>query len=471
MVLCVLKPSGFILRSVPVLTPKDAEPLMSKITLRTIFWFWMPLAFSMLLMTIEGPWVQAVIGRRPDPTLQLAAFGIVMSLSFTIESPIIMLLATGSALTHHRQALNVLTRFMWGMNAILTVLAILMAFTPLLDFYLGNILGIAQDIIDAVRPAMVIMIPWTAFIGYRRFYQGVMIRSGNSKAVGSGTVIRIIVSGGVAILLGMFSDLSGAMIGAWALVSAVGAEALYAFYASRRNVEAIKALEPSRDAPILTLREVLAFHMPLALTSVMTWLVRPMMESGLANTPNPQQVLAAFPVAYSIGLVLRAGGLACQEVIIALGKGEAQMKTLRRFVWTMALGSMIFAVILSFTPLLDVYMNTLLHVPMEIQPLVVTGVRALIFFPVLVALQSYYRALLMLAGRTAPIYQGMIVGFFSTAIAIVLMLKTPIEPISASSFAMTIGLALELAYLWWAQRATVPQLRARWEAALAAAGD
>jgi len=47
---------------------------MSKITLRTIFWFWMPLAFSMLLMTIEGPWMQAVIGRRPDPTLQLAAF-------------------------------------------------------------------------------------------------------------------------------------------------------------------------------------------------------------------------------------------------------------------------------------------------------------------------------------------------------------------------------------------------------------
>ena len=444
---------------------------MSKITLRTIFWFWMPLAFSMLLMTMEGPWVQAVIGRRPDPTLQLAAFGIVMSLSITIESPIIMLLATGSALTRHKQALSILTRFMWGMNAILTVLAVLMAFTPLLDFYLGNILGLSQNIIDAARPGMVIMIPWTAFIGYRRFYQGVMIRSGNSKAVGSGTIIRIIVSGGVAILLGLFTELSGAVIGGWALMSAVGAEAFYARYAARHNLEAINALEPSKNAPELTMREVLAFHMPLALTSVMTWLVRPMMESGLANTPNPQQVLAAFPVVYSVGLLLRAGGIACQEVIIALGKGEAQINTLRRFVWAVGIGSMIFAGILGFTPLLDVYMNTLLHVPTEIQPLVMVGVRALIFFPVLMALQSYYRALLMLAGRTAPIYQGMIVGFVATGAAIWLMLNSTLEPLTASSFAMTLGLAVELAYLWWAQRQTVTQLRARWDAALVAAGD
>lgn len=444
---------------------------MSKLTLRAIFWFWLPLALSMLLMTIEGPWVQAVIGRKADPTLQLAAFGIVMSLSFTIEAPIIMLLATSSALSRHKQALSVLSRFMWILTALLTVLAILMAFTPLLDAYLGRIIGLSQDIIDAARPAMVIMIPWTAFIAYRRFYQGIMIRSGNSKSVGSGTIIRIIVSGGVAILLGLLTQMPGAVIGGWALVSAVGAEAVYARYAARHNVNALRAIDPSPTSPVLSMREVMAFHLPLALTSVMTWLVRPMMESGLASSPNANAVLAAFPVAYSVGLVLRAGGLACQEVIIALGKSDAQLRMLYRFVWWVAGGAMIFAVLLGFTPLLDVYMTTLLSVPTEIQPLVRIGVRALILFPLFVGFQSYYRALLMLAGRTAPIYQGMIVGFVSTGVSLWLALQLQMEPIAAASFAMTMGLGIELFYLWWTQRGVEVLLRARWDAALAAAGD
>ncbi len=442
---------------------------MSKITLRTVFWFWLPLALSMLLMTIEGPWVQAVIGRKADPTLQLAAFGIVMSLSFTIEAPIIMLLATSSALSRHKQALSVLSRFMWILNALLTVLAMLMAFTPLLDAYLGRIIGLSQDIIDAARPAMVIMIPWSAFIAYRRFYQGIMIRSGNSRAVGAGTIIRIAVSGGVAILLGLLSHLPGAVIGGWALVSAVGAEAVYARYAARHNVHALRAMEPTPASPLLSMREVMAFHMPLALTSVMTWLVRPMIESGLANSPNPKAVLAAFPVAYSVGLLLRAGGLASQEVVLALGKGEAQMRTLYRFIWWVAGGSMIISLLLGFTPLLNVYMTMLLSVPIEIQPLVRLGVRALMLFPLFVGLQSYYRATLMLAGRTSAIYQGMIIGFVSTGLSLWLALRGQMEPITAASFAMTMGLVVELGSLWWAQRGVVVDLQKRWQAA--AVGD
>jgi hypothetical protein len=112
-------------------------------------------------------------------------------------------------------------------------------------------------------------------------------------------------------------------------------------------------------------------------------------------------------------------------------------------------------------------------VPLEIQPLVMTGVRSLIFFPILVAAQSYYRALLMLANHTAPIYQGMFVGFISTGASIALLLRAGIEPLNAAALAMTLGLAFELAYLWWAQRHVAVQLLARWQAqaVASAAGD
>ncbi len=68
------------------------------LTQRQIFFFWLPLAASWLFMSVEGPVLQAAIARLPDMQTQLAAFGIFMSLEIAIESPVIMLLATSTAL-------------------------------------------------------------------------------------------------------------------------------------------------------------------------------------------------------------------------------------------------------------------------------------------------------------------------------------------------------------------------------------
>src|SRR5437588_12875847 len=73
---------------------------------------WFPLALSFELMMLEGPAVQAAIGRLPDPALNLAAWGLTMSLSLLVESPVIMLLATAIALVRDRCSYLALRRFM-----------------------------------------------------------------------------------------------------------------------------------------------------------------------------------------------------------------------------------------------------------------------------------------------------------------------------------------------------------------------
>ena len=77
---------------------------------RRIFLFWLPLAASWLLMGLEGPVLQAVIARLGDIQTQLAAFGIVSSLEIAIESPVIMLLATSTALATSGRNYRVLRR-------------------------------------------------------------------------------------------------------------------------------------------------------------------------------------------------------------------------------------------------------------------------------------------------------------------------------------------------------------------------
>ena len=63
------------------------------LTLGLVLATWWPLAASWLLMGIEMPLVTAVMGRLPDETVQLAAYGgVFFPISLAIEAPVIMLL-------------------------------------------------------------------------------------------------------------------------------------------------------------------------------------------------------------------------------------------------------------------------------------------------------------------------------------------------------------------------------------------
>jgi hypothetical protein len=155
-------------------------------TQRQIFLFWAPLAASWLLMGAEVPVLQVAIARLTDMQTQLAAFGICMSIEIAIESPVIMLLATSTALSTNARNYLTLRRFMIWINVLATAIAFLVAFTRLYDLLVRSVMGMPDRIADAAQPGMRIMTLWTAAIGMRRFYQGVMIRHGRTRAIGRG---------------------------------------------------------------------------------------------------------------------------------------------------------------------------------------------------------------------------------------------------------------------------------------------
>ena len=433
--------------------------------------FWLPLALAWLLMTMEGAWIQGVISRKPDSETQLAAFGLMFSLSILIETPIIMLLATSNALSRDRQSFRLLWRFMIALNLVITLVALLMAFTPLLDLYLGGLLNIPAHIIEATRPAMQIMVLWGAIIGYRRFHQGVIIRFGNTRYIGYGTVIRVIFSGGIAIGLGAITNMAGAVVGAFALLIAVMAEAIYTYVVSRPDVK--RLLETPRRAGLraLSYADALHFHLPLAVTSAVTMFVSPVIERGLASTPNPTQNLAAWPVVFSIMLMMRAGGMAFQEVVISLDDSEQHHRILRNFTMRLGLALSLFMLLFAFTPLIDIYSGNILRVPENLRELVLIGAQAGCMLPLLTTLHSYFRALLMLSNKTAAIYQAIVLGFIVTAIIVWGGIASGMNGIVAAALGLTVGQTVELAYLYLSYRRGHAALQLHWRSMIAPTGN
>ena len=302
--------------------------------LRTIFRLWLPLAVSFELMMLEGPAVQGAIGRLADPALHLAAWGLTMSLSLLIESPVILLLATAIALVQDADSYRALRRFTLHLAAGCTLLTGLLAFTPLFDVIAGRVLGLPDAIVRQARPALQIMLLWTAAIAWRRFYQGVLVRFGQTRLVSRGTAIRLGAAILVAWLLARNGTIPGAQVAAWAIITAVVVEALvttcFALPLVRRDVLPVR--RPADAAP-LTQQAIWRFHAPLAATTLLTLLAQPLTSAALARLDRPTATLAAWPVVFLVLLVLRGGGLALQEITVAQARQNpmAPPVHLRRF--------------------------------------------------------------------------------------------------------------------------------------------
>ena len=413
---------------------------------RTIFWLWLPLAVSFELMMCEGPALQGAIGRLPNSTLHLAAWGLMMQISLLIESPVIMLLSTAIALVKDAGTFHALRRFMLDLLLGCTVLTALVSFTPLFDVIAGRIMGQPTPIVAATRPAMQIMLLWTAAIGWRRFYQGVLVRSGATRMVSWGTAIRLCAAVTTAVSLTLWGKLPGVQVGACALMAAVITEALATTWFALPVVRA-RVLPNRAAAEPLTQAAIWKFHLPLAATTVLTLLAQPLTATALARLPKPEETLAAWSVASMAVLILRGWGLAIHEITVSQAQNPQTRPALRRFAWIVGGVTSALTALLVLTPLLRLYCKHILHVPESLFASVRLGVGACVLLPLLTALASLARGLLVADGATPKVYQGMGVNLITHIAALTLGVLLRGSGMLVAAAAFTLSSTAELAYL------------------------
>ena len=348
------------------------------------------------------------------------------------------------------------------------VVAAVVAFTPVYDWIVPGAMGIPAHIAAAARPGMQFMTFWSAAIGWRRFYQGILIRFGQTPRVSYGTVVRLLSSGGTATALALWSGLPGVWVGGCALMAGVLAEAILVTWLVRPTIarhlstdppHPHAATPPRNSAPALTMRRVVGFHTPLAATSLLTLLSQPLVGAGLARAAFPEQSLAAWPVAFGVVLFTRSFGMATQEGAIALTDGPETLGSVRRFTRSVAMGAVLVLGLIAFTPLADVYLKEVTGVSSELAGFVIPGLRMAILLPGLTALQSWLRALLMKRDSTGSIYQAMGLNLAVTAAALALGVAVKAPGVQMGALALTVAMLIELAFLEWRTRrvmATLP---------------
>lgn len=393
------------------------------LTQTKIFRFWLPLAATWLMMSVEGPYLSALIARLSEPKFNLAAYGIAFSLALIFEAPVIMMMSASTSLVKDYRSFKQLRKFNYCLISILTSLIILFVIPQIFYFVTEKLIGLPDKIASLTHIAVMILIPWPASIGFRRFYQGILIRNGLTKLVAYGTVIRLLTMSLTAFILFKFSNAAGVIVGAASLTTAVLCEAFASKLMVSKILHQLK-FESENNFTNLTQSEIFRFYYPLALTSLLTLGIQPFVTFFIGQSRMAIESFAVMPVVTSLVFIFRALGLSYQEAVIALsGEKFEGFKQLKLFAVKLAVCAAGILMIIAFTPLSEIWFRDVSGLSESLTEFARLPLMIMSFFPAFTVLISFQRAVLVKAKETKQITFGTAIEFVGIIIAVAICIK------------------------------------------------
>lgn len=418
----------------------------NRLTQRTILAFWSPLALTWAIMGVEIPVVSIAVATLPNPTAHLAALGAAIALAWFSETPTVNLTPTALRLAADDASYLSMRRYAYGLCALALVLNAILALTPLMEGLLSEVLGVPDDISALAADAYIWLTPWPAAIGFRRLYQAVMIREGQTRRVAYGTGIRLAALTGAAAGISITEALPGAETGAAALSLGVVAEAVTARLMASGSIQSLRA-KTSNEAP-LTFNAFWRLYWPLTVMMMLNLAVSGLVTAGLAKAKDAAIALAAFPIAHGVNFIARALATSYQETVIAwLGRDEAHRPQLATFAIRLGAALTIALVIMALTPVGPWTLTTVMSLPPQLVDPAMAGFVTLVPYPAVTLWFMWIRAQLTHSRNTKPIAAATV--FETVMLGVILWaLINPADLEGAAAAGAAMTLSRVVANLW-----------------------
>jgi progressive ankylosis protein len=396
-------------------------------------------------MALGDPLTTTTLAHLPLARINIAAVGVAKSIAIFCESPIIMLLHTSNALAPTQLSRRALWKFTLiasgAMSLLLAIIAIPFIFTIVCERWLG----ISPSLSDTVRSVITIVILWPFAIGWRRYFQGLLIHAGQSNAVAQAGIIRLLVVVGI-LAIGFALQISGAIIAAMSLVWGVIAEAIAATYLARKlgatkPPELISTPELPQD-----LAGVWKFYLPLGGSMMLVWGARAALVGIVARANDGNIALAAWPAAWGLVLVIANSTRMVQQIIIRNRKLVSH-RILILFAISVGIFCSTILLLVSATPMSEIAIGWFIgsdrELILRVRPvLLICGV-----MPLLVSLQNATQGFLVSEGRNWSIN-------YATWVGAIIMLGTAYCGVQlgwdgavSAAIGMTLGAIVEISFL------------------------
>ncbi|OJF77007.1 MAG: hypothetical protein BKP49_03885 [Treponema sp. CETP13] len=422
-----------------------------------IFLAWLPLGVMYIVMAAEQPVVNGVISRLPDAVNQLASFGYAFSLALLIEGPVVQMLSAGTAVSGTYSSYKKILKVMHWLTVITLSVHLLFCIPGVFRGFALHVMNLPQPLIDQAWKCFVFMIPWTPCIGYRRLWQGVLIKHGKSILAPIVMYVRLAFAFLFLYLGYTFQPLEGASLGGaiMGMVAVVGMG--MAFLLSRPIIHSLKkeyfdilknTKTVLKDENELSYRQMVRFYFPLAITSMVSLGVRPILNFGIPRGSFPIESLAAWPIVLSYVSLYTAVSQSQQEIVIA-EMSKASYKLLQRFVTVVAFAiTALFLINWFVIPFRTIIFQNIFGLPQQLNkflPIAIAILSPLGFFAAKI---SWYRGVFISRQQTKTITAGIIVNLCTLLLfIIVLPIVTNLAGVYIATIAYTASFISEFFFL------------------------
>lgn len=443
------------------LTQKENEQLKRPESfLKTLGSLWrqfLPLSLSDVTMAAGDPLVTTTLAYLPDARTNIAAVGIAKSLAVLFESPIIMLLHTSNALAPSKKARELLLKFTLILCGFLTALLVFLGLEPIFQFVSSHVLHIDPLLTERSRLVLWILFLWPASIACRRYFQGLLIRTGHNKAVARAGLARLAtVSIVLAVGYWFFTNLkatqnaslplAGSILAGAALIIGIITETFFVIRYAWIYFHQTPLSSKTVETLPMNYKEVWTFYWPLANSMLVVWGGRVILVAIIARAVDSSLALSAWPAAWGFVLVVANATRMVQQVIIR-NHGSIPNRTLLLFAASVGMTCSILLLSLSVTPI----GKSVLAAFVGHDEYLLSGIRPVVLlcsgFPFLIAMQNAFSGLLIVQTQTKRINVATWIGTFVLLVSASISVKLSMPGATAAAGAMALALLGETLWL------------------------
>jgi hypothetical protein len=416
------------------------------VSLGTLWREFLPLSLSDVTMAYGDPMMTTTLAHLPDAQNNLAAVNIAKSLAIFFESPIIMILHAANALAGSQDSRKALWRFTLLVGGGLTFLLSLLGLPIIFNFVGVSLLGIPSAMLATVSQVLLLMGGWPFAIAWRRYFQGLLIYHGQSRAVAKASIFRLFT---LALVLtgGFFLPITGGILAGFALISGVIVEAIAVTIFARLSGA---ILPPQIEQPNLprNLTQVWKFYLPLANSMMVVWGGRAILISILARAEDATIAIAAWSAAWGLVLVIANSTRMVQQMVI---KYRHQVSDRQLLTFAISVGAACSTVLLlmSLTPIGDRIVQSFIGNDLTLAKSIKPVLLICAIVPLFVALQNAIQGFLVSENRTGHVNLSTWLGTGTLLIISTFAINKGMNGAIAAAIAMITSMLVEISCLLW----------------------
>ena len=302
-----------------------------------------------------------------------------------------------------------------------------------------SLLNVQPDTWDATRDALRGLAVAPMLVAVRRYNQGYLIASGQTACFLPATLARMVTS---VLLAALFTQALGAGTEGIGLALMIGV-ALEAGLLSYRNRDARAADVRARTT--VRLREIAWVHTPLSGSMLLTVMPPSAVLLVLGASGGGAEVLAAWPVLFGLAWLI-AGTTTDLEAITASNHKTSPLATCT-FAFAVGLALMALWCVLRVDTAAIAYFRDFSGLSEQTAAIAMSGILALLPFPLLCATREWLRGVLVAKDRSPNTLAGVAIGFAAMLGTLVIAPSAGFGLVTVAALSVSVGAAAEVVAL------------------------